>query len=452
MPTVQLGRRTIAKLPAVVKPTIFYDAALKGFGLRLSPKGEARWLIEYRPGAGGRGVAKRRIVIGSIGKLNAEDAREKAKTMLASVQLGQDPAKDRSEARRGATVRELLAAYMDQHIRPKRKPGTAKYFDFIIENHLSPAFGTKRANDLTRHDVVKWHRLLGASGRAPTANRAVVVLAAAFEFGTYSGYFPENFHNPCKGIEKFRESRSERYLSESELRRLGDALRLAETSGIPWEPNPQKKVKHAPAAENRRVLVDPFAVAAIRLLLLTGARLREVLHLKWDFVDLQRGLLNLPDSKTGRKVIFLGTAAIDILAALPRVDDGIFVFPGSSNRIEMGESSKRLLATKPRSDLNKPWARIRAYAKLDGFRLHDLRHSFAAVGAGSGMGLPIVGRLLGHKEASTTARYAHLADDPLRRAINLISDSIASNMSDPGTQKTKTELYQIPSLQMKRGE
>jgi integrase len=170
-------------------------------------------------------------------------------------------------------------------------------------------------------------------------------------------------------------------------------------------------MKHAPKAENRRVKISQGTAAAIRLLLLTGARLREVLHLKWEYVDFERGLLLLPDSKTGRKTIILNAPALSVLEGLERLSP--YVIPGDHPE-------------KPRSDLKRPWAAVSARAGMSGVRLHDLRHTHASFGAGSGMGLPILGKLLGHTQTATTARYAHLDADPLRRASNKIGSAIAA--------------------------
>ncbi len=220
--------------------------------------------------------------------------------------------------------------------------------------------------------------------------------------------------NPARRVEKFRESRRERFLSREEFARLGAALREAETIGIPYEVDETKPTaKHAPKSENRRVVVAPDAVAAIRLLMLTGCRLREILHLRWREVDLERALLLLEDSKTGRKTVVLGEAAMAVLAKVPRAGD--YVFPGGA-----GDA--------PRSDLKRPWKLIRRRAGLQGLRVHDLRHSYASVAAGAGLGLPIIGKLLGHTQFSTTTRYTHLADDPLRRASELVSAEIATSI------------------------
>jgi integrase len=222
--------------------------------------------------------------------------------------------------------------------------------------------------------------------------------------------------NPARGVERNREVSKERFLTASELYRLGDALRLAETRGLQWEADMTKPTaKHAPKLDKRRTIADPFAVAAIRLLIFTGARLREVLHAKWRDLDLERAMIHLPDSKTGRKPIYLSAAALAVLNDLPRLADNPYVIPGAKKG-------------SPRADLKNPWASVRAYAGLKDVRIHDLRHSFASIGAGSGMGLPLLGRLLGHKQPATTQRYAHLDADPLRKAVNSIGAAIDAAM------------------------
>ena len=200
--------------------------------------------------------------------------------------------------------------------------------------------------------------------------------------------------NPCRGIDRYKENKRERFLSAAELSRLGEALREAE----------------------EQQALTPYAIAAIRLLLLTGARKSEILSLRWDCVDLDNRLLRLPRSKTGPKSIYLTTAAAEILKLLPRVKGNPFVIVGEKPGAHL-------------VNLQKPWDRIRARAGLDDVRLHDLRHSYASVGATSGLSLLFVGKLLGHTQASTTQRYAHLAEDPVRQAGEQISEAIATALN-----------------------
>jgi integrase len=175
------------------------------------------------------------------------------------------------------------------------------------------------------------------------------------------------------------------------------------------------------------MVFSAHTAAAFRLLILTGCRLREILHARWDGVDFERGVLQLADSKTGQRPVLLNAPALAVLDSLDRV--GPFVVAGQPPKTASEPS-------KPRADLKRPWEALRSEAKLEGVRIHDLRHSFAATGAGSGLGLPIIGRLLGHTQAVTTQRYAHLADDPLRRATDTIGATIAAALdgkSDPET-------------------
>ncbi|QIG91848.1 site-specific integrase [Bradyrhizobium sp. 6(2017)] len=415
---IKIGRRSLSALPAVTRPTIFYDTDLTGFGLKASPTGALSYIVEYRPGAGGRSVSKRRMVIGTPKNLTPEEARNQASGILARVRLGDDPAAERSNARKAETVSDLLTSFMDGHIRAKRKARTAKLFQGYVDNHIEPALGTRKAPSLTRADIQRLHKAIGKT-HPVTANRVLALIGAAYTYGSRSGHLPEGLANPASGIERFREQVRERFLSESELLRLGEAIREAETVGVPWIK--QSKSKHAPKPENRVTNIGPHAAAALRLLIFTGARLREILDLQWDHVDLPRGLLFLPDSKTGKKTIVLGMAALAVLENLPRV--GKFVIAGTDN-------------DKPRADLQRPWALVSTRADLAGLRLHDLRHSFASVGAGSGFGLPVIGKLLGHSNSKTTERYAHLASDPLRRASDAISGAISKAMGEPALRET----------------
>jgi integrase len=275
-----------------------------------------------------------------------------------------------------------------------------------------------KAGTITRSDVAKLHREIGTN-RQVTANRAIVALSGVFTWAGKHNLLPENF-NPARGIEKFREQPHERYLTSDELARLGNALRIGETAGLPWPRKADRKPsRHDRRPENWRTVLSPYSTAAIRLLLFTGCRLREILHLRWSEVDFERGLLLLPDSKTGRKVVMLNAAALEVLKNLDALGD--YVIAGDAD-------------DKPRSDLKRPWDLITTYAKLKGVRLHDLRHTHASIGAGAGLGLPIIGKLLGHRHSETTARYAHLDADPLRRASNQIGSAIAAAMDEQQPQ------------------
>jgi len=429
---LKLTAKAVEGLAPVDKPTTYFDTELKGFGVRVMPpsrrsgQGARTWIVEYRPGAGGRSVAKRRLALGSTAVLEAAEARSLAKDVLAQVRMGQDPAAERSEIRQSATVTDLADRYKEE-AGAGRKAATKKLYESYWRLWVLPEIGTTKARDVKRSDVARLHRKVGAK-HPTTANRVVTLLAHFYGWASRIGAVPEGY-NPAKDVERYRESARERYLSTAELQRLGAALAEAETIGIPWEEKAGKpRSKHAPKkSENRRTRITPHAAAAIRLLLLTGARLREILHLRWSEVDLERGLLLLPDSKTGRKTIVLGSAALQVIADLDKIGD--YVIAGQKPPTAEGEEEPE---DKPRSDLQRPWALVSRCAGLKGVRLHDLRHTFASYGAAGGLGLPVIGGLLGHADSKTTARYAHLGSDPLRRASEAISSEISAALSRTG--------------------
>ena len=409
MPVLNLTKRSVDALTPGVKAFIAFDSQLHGFGVRVMPSGVKTFILEYRPNGGGRAVAKRRLKIGRFGPLTVDGARDKARRAHARVELGADPVAEKAEQRAAVTVGGLIDTFIAEHVETKCKEGTAEAHRVALEK-LRVAYGGLKAESLTRPQLVALHAKMRSHPYA--ANRFLSVVSKAFNWAGRRGFVPET-HNPASRIERYRERQRERFLNTAELSRLGEALREAEAGGLPWTVDETKPAaKHAPRESNRRIL-DPYAVAAIRLLILTGARLREILHVEWEHVDFERGVLLLPESKTGKKTIYLSAAALEILAGLPRLAGNPYVFPGG-------------VEGKPRADLKKPWAAVAKAAGLEGVRIHDLRHSFASFGAGASMGLPIIGKLLGHSQPATTARYAHLDADPMRRAVETIGATIGA--------------------------
>jgi len=409
---MKLTKRSVDALFPRQKQYIEYDTELKGFGVAIYPSGIKSWVCEYRPHGGGRGTAKKRVTLGKVTQLPPEQARKTAADMLAAVRLGGDPALEKAERRASVTVGELIDFFDAQYVGPMLKPGTAVSHRIALEE-LRRAHGALKATALTRSHVTTLHFRM--ADRPYAANRAVAVWSKAFAWAAGAGLIPEG-QNPAKNIKKYREQGRERFLTSDELARLGDALREGETIGLPYFVDETKPTaKHAAKADHRRVKLDRYATAAFRLLVLTGARLREILHAKWEQVDIERGLIFLADSKTGKKPLYLSAAAQKVLADLPRIEGNPHVIAGANDGA-------------PRSDLKKPWAAVSRAAGLEGVRIHDLRHSFASFGAGASLGLPIIGKLLGHSQPATTARYAHLDADPMRRAVDTIGSAISGAM------------------------
>lgn len=410
--STKLTKRTVDNASPREGRYVLWDSELKGFALRVAPSGTKTYIIRYRPrGLGGK-APKRFVVLGRHGPLTPDEARTRAKALLGAVAAGQDPAYARAKTGEEITIARLVALFLE-HVRTKRKGGTAAGYATALNNYVLVRFGNRLACSLTSVELAQLHSSI--CDRPYQANRVLAITASMFGFAVKRGLVPLGF-NPVAGIERFRETSRERYLTIDELRRLGETLRLAETSGLPWKAASDGPTsKHLAKSDNQRTLLAPEVVLALRLLLFTGARLREILHLEWRHVDLDRGLILLPDSKTGRKTIVISTLVIALLHAAGRT--GPFVIPGASG-------------DRPRSDLKKPWQAVQRHAGLAGVRLHDLRHTFASIGAGASLGLPIVGKLLGHSQPATTARYAHLDADPLRRATNLIGEHLAGALAE----------------------
>lgn len=390
---MKLTAATVAEIMEASPPNkakYYFDDDLTGFGMYRTPGGTGTFFAEFRPVAGG---AKRRLKLGRVGTLKANEAREAARKAIAHAGLGKDLAKDRSDERASVSVRTLVSTYIEEFVATNKKASSADFYRTMLRKHIDPKIGSMKAVGLSRVDVQRAHTSMSKTAKM-SANRSVKLLSAAFNWGAKNGYVPDGF-NPASGIDLNKETGRERFLSTEEMQRLGDAMIEAETVG--FEVN-AGEAKHSP--KGQRIVMHPSITGAIRLLMLTGMRLREVLHLRWDEVDLERGLLFLPDSKTGRKTVVLSSPAVAILKDITKV--GVYVIAGES----AGLKDER-----PRADLKRPWAAITRRARLDGLRIHDLRHSFASVGAWSGLGLPVIGKLLGHADAKTTQRYAHVDVD-----------------------------------------
>lgn len=258
------------------------------------------------------------------------------------------------------------------------KPSTRAEYQRLLKGAIVPALGTNPIRHIDRSDVTRFHNRLKDTPRK--ANFALAVLSKLMSWCEMEGHREIN-SNPCRLIKKYRENARQRFLTDAELDRLGGVLSDLE--------------------EGQEETV--FVTGAIRMLLLTGARLGEILPLEWRHVDLQRGHITLPDSKTGQKIIFLNATSLELLGRLPRVDGNPYVFVGH-------RPGGHII------NLQKPWRRIRALAAIEDVRIHDLRHSFASVAAAQGASLQLIGRLLGHATQQTTQRYAHLVADQVRAA------------------------------------
>ncbi len=383
----KITKRMVESITPGERDVFVWDTDVRGFGCKVTPKGARVFILQYWMNATRRA---RRITLGRYGsELTADEARTEARRLRGAIAVGGDPALERAKAKEMPLLQAFAERYLAEHAKVKKKPLSYAADECNLRNHVLPVLGRVRVDALSRADVAKFHQ--GMKAKPGAANRCLALLSKMFNLAELWGLRPDGT-NPTRHVEKYREQRIERYLSEAELARLGTVLRAGEGDG-----------EH------------PSAVAALRLLIFTGCRRNEILGLEWEHVDFERTCLRLPDSKTGARLVPLGPPAIELLSGLPRIEGNPYVLSG---RVPGGHYA----------GLNKAWSRMRKRAKLDDVRLHDLRHAFASIGAGLGESLVVIGGLLGHTEAATTQRYAHLSDDPLQAAAGRISRRIDAAM------------------------
>lgn len=382
MPAALSGKITLSAIRQLAPGDEMRDSDVKGFGARRQA-GVVAYFVHTR--VQGR---LRRITIGRHGSpWTPETARKEAARLLLDIRQGGNPATARVESRTATnTFDEVAEEFLAVHGR-QLKPTTRETYRIIIRRQLLPAFAKKKMNDIRPVDVARAHASWSDTPRS--ANQAVAILSKLFAWAEQLGY-REPADNPCRGINRYKETKRERYLTADELARLGQALAAAEEQGD-----------------------NPWIIGLFRMLMLTGARLSEMTTLKWSHVETARGMIRLPDSKTGAKTIYLNQQAVAVLDGLPRIDGNPWVFPGHIN-------GRHLV------NVQKPWRVLRARAGLDDVRIHDLRHSFASIAIEVGGTLPMIGHLLGHSQAQTTARYAHVAPSPAQR----IADAAGARIAD----------------------
>lgn len=379
---IKISKRTVDALELQERDIDFYDEELKGFGVRVRPSGRKTYFVMMR-----HRCVMRRFTIGSHGSVNSEMARLRAKQIISDLAIDKNPTAEVEAVRNAITVRTLGEKFIDEYLPCHLKPSTQGEYKRCVEIFINPEIGTMKLVSVERTDIAKIHH---QQRHIPyQANRVLGVLSIMFNLAESWNLRPLN-SNPCRGLKKYKEKKRESFLNSEELSRLGEALRIEEEFA-------------------------PSAVACIRLLLLTGCRLGEIQTLKWSYLDLDTCLAFLPDSKTGRKTLYLGSVAVKLLKSIPRQKDNPHVITGDIDGQHL-------------TDMQKPWRRIRKLAILPDVRIHDLRHTFASSGVALGQGLPIIGRLLGHTQPQTTARYAHLAAAPALEVADKISENLANHI------------------------
>lgn len=403
-----------------------WDDELPGFGVRVKPSGAIAYVLKYRMGR----TTKRCTIAKMQGAYTVDQARRVAAGMLRDVLEGRDPAEAKRRAREALTVAELIDLYLADGpaSKPNKKASSWACDRYIFTRHIKPLLGGRIARDLTKADVTRLQSDIAAGKTAVTekgkprgvarvrggkrvAALGVTILAALYEWAIRTGRLEQN---PARGVPRFKSQPRERFLSETEIALLADALTALEAIG---------KIG-APLAD------------AIRLLMLTGCRKSEILTLQREWVDFDGGRLRLPDSKTGARVIALAAPTLAILARQEPKPGNPYVFPGARGEGGHATGVQRAWAlTKARATRDARKAAVakglpvERAANLMNVRLHDLRHTFASVAVADGTSLLMVGKVLGHRQARTTEIYAHLADDPIRKVTERTAAKIAALMA-----------------------
>ncbi len=353
---------------------VLWDDEVPGFGCRVYPGGRKAFVLSYRVGD-----RKRLLTIGTYGVLTLDQARTAARSELAKVQTeGADPVATREQERQGETVRDLCTAYLDRYAKVHKKSWSED--ERRINSRILPVWASLKAKAIKRADVAALHSKIGTKeGHPYEANRVRELVAKMFELAHRWGFVPEDHRNPAQGIDDYKETKRDRWVTHDELPRLAQAINE--------EPNASAR-------------------AALWLYLLTGARKSELLKAQWADVDWTRAELRLPDTKTGRvHYIPLSPPAVALLRDLPQTEGNPYVLPGKLPGAHL-------------VNISKPWGRVRTAAGVEDVRLHDLRRTVGSWLAQSGNSLHLIGRVLNHSNQSTTAVYARFGEDSVRAALD----------------------------------
>ena len=383
----KLTKRYAESLAPECKERIHWDDDLRGFGLRIYPSNRKVYVVQYK--LHGR---TRRKNLGKHGVVTADEARKQAKLVQADVARGADPSAERKSRLRSPTIKELGKRFLTEHAALHCKPTTQYDYRNLLRGVLNPVLGGIKVSEITFADIQAFH--LKRRETPYQANRGVMLLSKMLNLAEDWGLRPMN-SNPTRRIKRYPEEEKKRYLDEQEQERLGNVLAVMLQDGE----------------------ISAYVFAAFYLLLLTGCRLGEIQKLKWEYVT--RTHLELPDSKTGRRRIPLPRDARVLLDKLPNRHGNPYVILGTHGSGHY-------------HDLQKPWRKIRTRAGLEDVRVHDLRHTYASVAVMNGIDPFTLKEILGHKNLSTTLRYAHLSDDAVQKAAGKIANRLAATLGSVG--------------------
>ena len=404
MARTKLNKRFIDRLVYDKKGNaakIVFDSEITGFGIRVYPSGRKSFLLRYSDKNGRRSTEK----LGDYGELTVKQARDKALALRYRVRTGiHEPAL--AHKNQSLLLKEFSGSYLEDHAKPQKK--SWRDDQYRLEKHVVPFLGNIPLASVRRSDVSELHRKIGRDS-IYEANRVLALIRVMFSKAIEWGVLPENHINPAIRIQKFKETKRDRFVTREEMPKLLKAI---------------------------NAVSDPFARTALWLYLLTGLRKNELLTARWENIDLERGLLFLPDTKANRPhTIPLSSHAIELLKELPRQKDNPYVFPGRSQR----KSAKTKKGKAHLTSFRRTWESVRRAANLQDVRLHDLRRTVGSWLALDGESLLLIGKVLNHSNPSTTKVYARLADDSTRGALENHSLKLLEAAGQPRTVASDVE-------------
>lgn len=379
---MKLTKRLIEATHPAAKEVWVWDSVLPSFGLRVHPTGTKTFVVRYRTASN----TQRKLTIGRTDTFDDVDtARDLARAALAKARDGGDPAKDKTDKRKSASMADLKERHLTLHA-AKLKESTRKNYEILWRLHILPKMGSLRVADVTTADVYERHAEMGET--PINANRMLEVLQKAFAIAENLGWRPRGT-NPCAQVQDYPENERQRILTTDEISKLFTALDDLQAK-----------------TPTKRHLCN-----LIRLLMLSGLRVSEWSCAEWSWFSDNMGTLALPDSKTGARIVHLSDAVCAMLRDMKKDGHERWIIPNYD-------------ATNPLRYPFQQWDTIRNALGLDDVRLHDLRHTVGSLGHMNGLSQREVADMLGHKQMKTTERYLHTYDARKREAANKASDYI----------------------------
>lgn len=392
---VKITKRVVDGAKPMDKRYLIQDSEIPGFALKVEISGQKIYIFDYRRGSG-RSAKKRRLTIGKHGSITPDQAREAAIDASIKVRNNEDPQSEKTQ--KSLYFEDIFEKYLDDYVAPNNKSSTHKDKKAYFENYFKQYFKNLEIDKVTKRDILSFQNSYRSTPYL--ANRMLACLSHFFNFCEDWDYIDKG-DNPCRRVKRFKETARERYLSEKEVKRLLDTL--------------------------NKIDEDEYVIALFKLIIFTGARLGEILTAKWEYFDKKKKYLDLPDSKTGAKKIYLNDVAIQIIADIKKVPKNPYII--------ISKKTKNTHLSRPKTQ----WARICKEAKIKDCTIHDLRHAFASFGVMAGLSLEEIGQLLGHKSTQTTKRYAHLIDTHRNEIAEKISSKIDAICNPKGENIVKFE-------------